>query len=89
MTRAEVNAIGTMLAGVREKHEGALIVSFAACAPSHDTPGGHMEATVEAAGHSETGRAVSLFDAITIARHKLAAGAKVRAEKAAKEKEAA
>lgn len=89
MTRAEINAIGAMLAGVREKSEGALLVAFGAHGSSTDTPDGHMTATVEAAGYSATGSAVSLHDAIHIARYKLAADAKARAEKTAKDKETA
>lgn len=72
MTRAEINAIGTMVAGLRDQGEGMVAISFAAHAGSSDTPAGSISATVTMGGLSATSEAVSLADALALARAKLA-----------------
>ncbi len=80
MTRAEVNAIGTMLASLLHADESTVAVAFAAHAPCTDTRGGSVSATVSADGFSATSEAVSLDDALHLARAKLAREAAARAK---------
>lgn len=87
MTRAEINAIGTMLASLRHADESTVAVAFAAHAPCTDTRGGSVSATVTKDGHSATSEAVSLDDALRLARAKLdrEAAAREKAKSDAKE----
>lgn len=66
-----VNALGTALQALRAEGED-IIVSVGAHKPSADCPtAGHVSATVRRGGDEFTGEAVSLDDAIRIARGRL------------------
>lgn len=78
MTRAEINAIGTMLSSLRHDNEAAVTVAFTAHGPSTDCRNGSVSVTVEAGGHSATEEAVSLADALALARARLVSDAKKR-----------
>jgi hypothetical protein len=84
MSPAEINAIGVMLAGLRDATEGVVAIGFAAHDGDHDTPEGSISATVTASGITCTSSAVSLADALLIARGKLRR--EIQAKKVAAEK---
>ncbi len=87
MERAEINAIGALVASLRAPGEGTLIVAIAAHAGCSDTPDGSLSVTVEASGHQATSEAVYLADALSLARAKLDREAAARAKKAADTKD--
>jgi len=89
MTDAEIQAAQDALIALRTLGHGSVIVAVGTYAGSTDTPDGHVSVTVEDGGYTATKHAVHLRDALSMATAKLAADAKARAEKAAKDKEAA
>ena len=88
MTRNEINAIGQLLASLRNADEGSVAVTFTAHGPCADTRNGSVSATVEAGGFDATGEAVDLDNALRIARAKLREDATARAKAAADAKSA-
>jgi hypothetical protein len=84
--RAEVNAIGNLLASLRAAEEHAVSVTFSALAPSADCRDGSVSVTIRTAKDVETAEAVRLIDALWMARARIAASEKKRAEELAKAK---
>lgn len=68
MTPAEINAIGVMLASLRDEGEAAVVVAVAAHGPSIDMPYGSLAATVTAGPLTASASAKYLADAICLAR---------------------
>lgn len=68
MTPAEINAIGVMLASLRDDGEAAVVVTVAAHGPSIDMPDGSLAATVTTGPLTATASAKYLADAIGLAR---------------------
>jgi hypothetical protein len=72
VTRALINAAGAALQAIRLDGEHDLIVSFGAHAPSADCPtNGSVSVTIKRGSDEATSEAVSLDDAIHLARGKL------------------
>jgi hypothetical protein len=86
--RAEISEIGRKLAGILEIGEDAIAVNFAAHIGASGVPDGFASVTISTAQAAVTSEAVSLVDAIYMARGKLARLAAQRAEEAAKKKAA-
>lgn len=85
---ATINHIGALLASLRLDGED-VIVAIGAHDGSHDTPSGHISATVRRGQDVETSNALRLADALSMARGKLTATAKKRADDKAKTEAAA
>lgn len=71
MNRSQINALGVMLQGMREEGDGRVIVSFTSHAADYDSSVGSIEVSIQRGKDTETGHAVSLADALAIARGKL------------------
>lgn len=84
--RMSANEIGQLLQSLRADDEDGLIVVFGAHAPSVDCRNGHVSVTIEAGPERETSEAVSLADAIMMARAKVKAAAEKRRKDAEKAK---
>lgn len=83
MDAGTTNSIGRMLQSLRMEDESDLIVSFAAHGPSYDCRNGSVSATIRRGSDEATSEAVSLIDALLLARAKLNdLAAKREAEKA-------
>ena len=85
MSPAEINAIGAMLASLRNVDEHTVAVSFAAHTGSAETREGSISATVTAGGHSATSKGLNLNSALCLARGKLRREADARAKKGAQD----
>lgn len=83
MDRKTVNSIGALLQSIRGEGED-IIVAIGAHDGSHDTPSGHMSATVRRGQDEATSNALHLDDALALARGKLNDIAKRRAAEKAK-----
>lgn len=81
MTREEINAIGTLLMKVRDEQADSIIITIGAIGPSNDCRQGNMLATVKVGADTETAEAVSLADAIELAKGKCARAAESRSRK--------
>jgi hypothetical protein len=69
--RNRINLIGVDLASIRDGDEGAVIVGYGAHGPSADCQNGHVSVTIRKNGEIATSEAVSLQDAIYLARAKV------------------
>lgn len=85
---ATINHIGALLQSLRLDGED-VIVAIGAHVGSTDTPDGHISATVRRGQHEETSNALRLADALSMARGKLDAAEKKRAEDREKAKRVA
>lgn len=88
MEAGTTNSLGRMLQALRMDDEGDLIVSFGAHGPSYDCRNGHVSATIRRGKDEATSEAVSLIDALYLARAKLNDMAAKREKEAAKNKPA-
>lgn len=88
MDAGATNSIGRMLQSLRMDDEADLIVSFGAHGPSYDCRNGHVSATIRRGKDEATSEAVSLIDALYLARAKLDDMAAKREKAAAKNKPA-
>lgn len=86
--RAEINAIGKLLSGIREGGEDAVRICFSALSPSADCSLGSMSVTIEAGKDHATSEALNLVDALFLARAKVLE-VRARREKAEAEAKAA
>lgn len=82
--RALINALGQSLQALRLDDEAQVLVSIAANAPGPDTRDGSITVTIRSGADTATSEAVYLDDAIHLARGKLRAAAKKRADEKAK-----
>lgn len=83
--RQRVNEIGADLASLRMAGEGLVIIGYGAHAPSIDCRIGSVSATVQRDGERATAEAVSLQDALYLARAKVASQIAARDKKRAEE----
>lgn len=70
--RDRVNQIGQELLALRTGDERSIAISFVALAPGQDTRSGSIRVTVTNGLQSQTSEAVGLYDALHMAREKLA-----------------
>lgn len=80
MTPAEINAIGVMLASLRDDGEAAVVVAVAAHGPSTDMPEGCVSATVVARTTENGGSIMRTRTAGQEAQHSATAAAKYLAD---------